>query len=489
LVATVSAIIAGVQGRALRCARMLYVASVAGALTFWGGAFQASPPRLELLAPGPLSDLRITLLCVGLAWALLGFVLFAAGRKPWTPERSAYWLAFVMLAGLYLNVVRERETFGDFFDYVTAAAQLTRGEPLHARYLYPPLLATLLAPLLKLGDNFVFLFCVAANLLAVLLAFSLLRRALIRYGFATLAATLLSFCAIAVNVSVLRTLFYVQTNLHVTNLMLLGLLCYPTQLWASALSLAVAAHIKTSPLALVLPFVLNRDYKWLGWFAFFLFGIVGLTSSLNGFHRYLEYVDNISNIYRANGLSLRENSLDSLVRSTYWAFGLSVEEARGPILVLRGCLTILSLGLCWGAIRKRTFSGGSAGPIERVLDAYPVLMLFLMSVSPLVWEHHPVIIVLSLLVMLKQLDTEGDALLWFGAWFLCFFVPTFDLYPFSFRITLGVFFAYWLLLRLVLRDTRYGRYFARANAAFARLSGTTANIHSERSSAPPVSSK
>jgi hypothetical protein len=116
------------------------------------------------------------------------------------------------------------------------------------------------------------------------------------------------------------------------------------------------------------------------------------------------------------------------------------------------------------------------------------LMLFLMSVSPLVWEHHPVIIVLSLLVMLKQLDNEADVLLWFGAWFLCFIVPTFDLYPFSFRITLGVFFAYWLLVRLVRRETRYGRYFAGVNAAFARLGGLS-SAHSERSSAPPVSSK
>jgi hypothetical protein len=355
--------------------------------------------------------------------------------------------------------------------------------------LYPPLLATLLAPLLSLGDNFVFLFCVAANLLAVLLAFALLRRCLMRYGFVTLAATLLSFCAIAVNVAVLRTLFYVQTNLHVTNLMLLGLLCYPTQLWASALAIALAAHIKTSPLALVLPFVLNRDYKWLGWFAVCLFGIAGLTSSLNGFHHYVEYFDNISNIYRANGLSLRENSIDSLVRSTYWAFGLNIDEARSLVLVLRALVTLLSLGLCWGAIRKRTFSGGSPVPIALVLDAYPVLMLFLMSVSPLVWEHHPVIIVLSLLAMLKQVDSEADALLWFGAWFLCFFVPTFDLYPFSFRITLGVFFAYWLLLRLVRRDTRYGRYFARANAALSRLGCATASAHSERSSAPPVSSR
>jgi hypothetical protein len=209
---------------------------------------------------------------------------------------------------------------------------------------------------------------------------------------------------------------------------------------------------------------------------------VAWTTHLNGWQRYLEYLDNVSNIYRANGISLRENSLDSLVRTTYWVFGADLERARMPILVLRSLLCALSLWLCIAAMRRRPFSGGPSGDTARVLDSYPVLMLFLMSVSPLVWEHHPVIIVLSLLVMLKQLDNQADVLLWLGAWFLCFLTPTFDIYPFSFRITLGVAFAYWLLVRITRRDPRPGQYFARLHAALARF-------HSDKSSAPPVSSK
>jgi Glycosyltransferase family 87 len=483
VLALLGAVVAGWRGRAFRCARFAYVASCAGALTYWGVFFvRRAQPRMDLLNPGPISDFRVTLLCVGAAWLLLGVLLFALGRKRWTPERVAFWLAFTLLAGLYINVVRERENFGDVGDFIVAAQQIARGEPLHARYLYPPLLATLLAPLVRFGDVTLGLTCLAANMLAVMLAFVLLRRCLMRYGFAELASTLLAFGALAANVAVLRTLFYVQTNLHMTNLMLLSLLCYPSRLWASALTLALAAHLKTSPLALVLPFVINRDWKWLLWFALFGLGIVAWTSHLNGWHRYLEYLDNISNIYRANGISLRENSLDSLVRTTYWVFGAELEHARKPLLVLRSLLCALSLWLCIAAMRRRTFSGGPPGDLARVLDSFPVLMLFLMSVSPLVWEHHPVIIVLSLLVLLKQLDNQADALLWLGAWFLCFLTPTFDIYPFSFRITLGVAFAYWLLARVTRREQRPGQYFTRVNAAFARL-------HSDRSSAPPVSSR
>ena len=487
LLALLAALWAAWRGQALRSARLAYVASCASALTFWGAFFvRPKAPRLELITAGPLSDFRVTVFCVGAAWLLLGVLLFALGRKRWTPERVGYWLAFSVLAGMYLNVVREREVFGDVSDFIYAAQQVVGGQPLHARYLYPPFLATLLAPLVRFGDTTIGLTCLGANMLAVMFMFVLLRRCLMRYGFVDLAATLLAFCAMAANVAVLRTLFYVQTNLHVTNLMLLSLLCYPSRLWASALSLALAAHIKTSPLALVLPFVINRDWKWLSWFALFGLGIVAWTSHLNGFHRYVEYLDNVTNIYRANGLSFRENSLDSLMRVSYFVFGLDLDRARKPILVLRVLLSVLSLWLCIAAMRRRAFSGGRAelagSNAARVHDSYPVLMLFLMSVSPLVWEHHPVIIVLSLLLMLKRLENQADALLWLGAWFLCFLTPTFDIYPYAFRITLGVAFAYWLLARITRRESRPGEWFTRANEAFAR-------IHSDKSSAPPVSSR
>jgi hypothetical protein len=179
------------------------------------------------------------------------------------------------------------------------------------------------------------------------------------------------------------------------------------------------------------------------------------------------------------------------VRGTLAAFRVDVDRATKPLYVLRGLLFVFALWLCHAAVKARTFSGahGVTDRIAlrraRVLDSYPVLMLLLMTVSPLIWEHHPVIVVLPLLVMLKALDREGDAVLWFLSWCLIFIVPTFDLYPFSYRIALGCALAYWLFLRLVRRrDAGEGRYFQRAQAALARLTS-----YSERSSAPPVSSR
>jgi hypothetical protein len=494
LIALGWALVAALRGRALRSARLVYLASLGSAAVFYGAFMRGRHPRMDLISEGPISDLRVTLLCVAAAWLLIGLFLFVLGRRAWTVERAAFWLAFALLAGSYLNVVRERPMFGDVFDYLAAAQQIMKGEPLHARYLYPPLLATLLAPLAKYGETPMYLLLLGLNLLSVMALFVLLRRTLMRYGFADLAATLLSFAALCANVAVLRTLFYMQTNLHMTNLMLLCLLFYPASPFASALALGLAVHIKTSPLVLALPFALNRDLRWLAWFALVLGGIVALTSYANGFAHYREYYDNVSNIYRANGINFRENSLDSLVRGTLAAFRADVDRATRLLYVLRGLLFAFALWLCHAAVKARTFSAarGSSGVLApreaRVLDSYPILMLLLMTVSPLIWEHHPVLVVLPLLVMLKVIDREGDAVLWLLAWCLLFVVPTFDLYPFSYRISLGCALAYWLLFRLVRRrDVREGRWFGRVHAVLARLGPP--DDHSDRSSAPPVSSR
>jgi hypothetical protein len=515
LIAAGWSIVAGVRGQALRCARLAYVAATGSAVVFWAALLRGRHPRLELVGWSPISDLRVTLLSVGFVWLILGVLVFALGRGRWTLARAAYWLSLTLLMCMYLNVLREREVFGDVYDYVSAAEQIARGEKLHARYLYPPLLATLLATIVQYGHHVVFILLQSLNVLSLWLLFVLLRRVLLRYGFAELSATLVSFAALCANAAVLRTLFYVQTNLHMTNLMLLSLLCYPAQPFVSALALALAVHIKTSPLVLALPFALNRDLRWLLYFGLGVFGVVAATSYANGFVHYHEYLDNVANIYRANGITFRENSIDSLVRSTLHVFKLDLALATRPVQVAKLLLFGFALWLCQRMITRRIFSGAheqvlakplaATGPLRalaralgpgpapiraaRVLDTYPVLLLLLTTLSPLIWEHHPVLIIMPFLVMLKKLDREGDALLWLAAWFLCFLVPTFDVYPYSFRILLGIALAFWLLGRLARRDFRDGRLFARANAALERLSPRSAPAHSDKSSAPPVSSR
>ncbi len=466
----------GRTGRALASARYAYASASAVLVVYWGTFVRGDAPRPDLVVNGPISDFDVTLLCVAAAWLVLGGLLAVLSHhegKAWSAEQGARLLASVLLAAQTINVVRERPFFGDVSDYVLAAEQLTRGEPLHARYLYPPLLATLLAPLVKLGPSAVFLFCLAGNLVAVVLTFELLRRALVRYGFAELLAVLVAFCALCANVALLRTLFYVQVNLHITNLMLLSLLAYPQWPLASALALALAAHLKTSPLVVALPFLLNRDYRWLSYFALGILGLVAFTSWANGFQHYREYLENVSNIYHANGIQYRDNSLDSLVRATFAAFGKDIESARPYVLALRGGLFVFALWLSERAARVGLFSAGSGAArtkqSARAYDSFPVLLLLLTTISPLLWEHHPVMMLLSFAVLLKQLDDQVDAVLLLLAYYLVFLIPTFDVYPFSYRITLGAGLAYVLLARTARRALPAGRLFTQLNEAFSQL--------------------
>jgi uncharacterized membrane protein len=51
------------------------------------------------------------------------------------------------------------------------------------------------------------------------------------------------------------------------DLILLSLLTYPKNTLLSALTLALAVHLKTSPAVIVLAFLLEFNWKWLFWFA------------------------------------------------------------------------------------------------------------------------------------------------------------------------------------------------------------------------------
>ena len=470
LAGAATAIIAAVRARALESAQRAYLAGSAAALGLL--LFHVSTPRavrLELLQAGPNSDLTVTLLCVGLAWLLLGVLLLVLRVRAWTPERIVTLVSFVLLALLYLNVLRERSEFGDLNDYVRAADEIAHGLPLHYRYVYPPLLATLLSPFVPLGARAVFVAALLANYLSLGLLFFLLRSVLVRYGFARITATLVTWVALAVNVAVLRTLFYGQINLHVTNLILLSLLAYPTHAVPSALALAIAVHLKSSPIVLALPFLLRRDTKWLGAFAAGLVGIVALTSSLNGFERYFEYLHNVQDIYRANGINYRDNSVDSLVRATLQLAGQDLAHAFWPVQIARAAILALSLSLCVRAVRGRTFLAVGSPSAQTVYNAYPVLLLLLLIFSPLVWEHHPVFIVLTMCLLASRIDGPGDGVIFLVAWFLCFVTPTFDFYPLSYRILVAVALAYWLAFRVTGRPPVPGRWFDALDRGLAHL--------------------
>jgi hypothetical protein len=281
------------------------------------------------------------------------------------------------------------------------------------------------------GARSIFDFCWLLNLLSLFAFYFLLERTLEKYGFSPDLAALTTSLFMLVNVPILRTLGYVQVNLHAANLVLLSLLCYPGSRLLSALALAAAVHLKVSPVLLALAFLANRDLRWGGWFLFWVAGIAGVTVGVNGFSPYRDFVWNIRHVYATSGIVFRENSIDSLVRAV--AALLKVQGGWMWYVIGAGKLALGWVGavVAWRSVRRRTFcADGGAGGV--VLNAAPALLVLMVMLSPLVWEHHPVLLSLSYLVLLRGVSSAG-AWLWYGfAYFLEFLMPTFDFFPWSY---------------------------------------------------------
>ncbi len=326
-----------------------------------------------------------------------------------------------------INVMRERTYYGDFDNYFSAALSLREGTPLPQRYLYPPLWASVLAPLTTLGEEWTLTFAWTLNLVSTVLCVVVLPRVLERYGFSRPLAVAVTVIVGVVNVPILRTLGYAQINMHVLAAILLMLDWYPRHRFASAMALAIAVNLKISPVVLALPFLWAGDVRWLAMFAASIVGIGALPVVAYGLGPYHDVLDNLRNIYQANGLAFRDASIDSFVRATGRAVGTNLDLLMWPakLTLAPACLTLAAIHA-----RARTLVG-TAVNAPAVYSAMPAMLILMVMVSPLVWEHHPVFLALSYIVIATVL-TPADWPLFGLAYFLEFLMPTFDFYPWSY---------------------------------------------------------
>jgi len=235
-------------------------------------------------------------------------------------------------------------------------------------------------------------------------------------------------------------------------LILLAFLCYPRYRFVSAVALAVAIHLKASPLVIALPFLYLRDKRWaLSWM---LSGglLFGLTYLYYGWAPFASYLANVSTLYQANGICFRENSIDALVRTV----AIAVRE-NGTALVPFVKVPVL-VGLLWGvwhSVRTRMWSTRNDG-VGLLHNSLPLLLFVMVFMSPLVWEHHFVFLSLPFLLIIRKLRTSLEWVA-YGFSYLCvYLMPTFDFYPWSFCRLLGAGIVFVLCVRLSSRgDSRW----------------------------------
>ncbi|MCJ7724663.1 MAG: DUF2029 domain-containing protein [Anaerolineales bacterium] len=384
-----------------------------------------------LIQTGPISDRTLSLYSVAISWLLAGFFLYLLHSKKLHSGNVFAMAGFFLVSFLYLNVLRERPDYGDIQYYIRAANALHLDKHLPATYIYPPFWASLLEPLLQMGNKAIFNLAWLANVGSLFVFYFLLILMLEQYGFSGKLAALVTTIFMLVNVPILRTLFYVQVNLHVINLVFLSLLLLRRSPFLSALALAMAVHLKVSPILLVIAFILDKNWRWLLWFVFCTLLIGSFTVINHGFSPYLDFFINIKNLFASHEISFRENSIDSLFLAATNFLNLEHALARYAIYFTKLVIGVLGLTIVFKNIKGRTFYQRE-GPGTSLYNGVIGLLILSTLFSPLIWEHHGVFLALPFLVLLKRLSSGGEYA-WFGfAYFFEFLLPTFDFFPWSY---------------------------------------------------------
>ena len=396
----------------------------------------------------PLINLPVTLASVALLWLSAGALLGLVQSGHVHRSNALSLGGFFLVCWVYLNILSERWRYGDYTYYFDAATKMYANQPLPGSYFYPPLWATLIQFLAPLGLETFFLVLWLLKFFALLLYYVLLQRTLQRYGFAPQFAAAVTILFMLANAPLLRTLVYVQVNLHALNLVLLSLLLYPKRTFLSALALALAVHLKSSPAVLVLAFLLEKDWRWLGWFILSMLAIAGITVATDGFSPFLQALRNVQDLAIEGNTIFHDTSFDSLLRFIGPVLGLSASSILILIYTAKALLAAATFAVMVRCVRLSAFLPQLDSAHGRLmLNALPPLFVLMTLASPVVWEHHGIFVALSFLLMLKRLELPSDWL-WFGfAYLLQFLLPTFDFFPWSYGRLVAPLLVLWLMWR------------------------------------------
>ncbi len=411
----------------------------------------------------PLSNLVVTMAATTLTWLLLGMLLYLLVNERIKAGNVITFAGFFLVMFVYLNILRERFRYGDYAYYIEAATALLNNQTLPDTYLYLPLWAAILQYIVPLGDQGVLAILWTVNVLALGAFYFLLISVLKHYDFSNPLAVIVAVLFLLINTPLLKTLGFVQVNLLVMDLIFLSMITYPKNTLLSALTLALAIHLKTSPAVLVLAFLLEFNWRWLVWFAISFLVIAAIPVITNGITPYFDYLNNIRILTQIPDTNFHDTSFDSFLRFVNPFFGIQIAQTRIMALGAKILLLISTLFVMVKNIRTQPFSTQN-----RMSNAIPSLFIIMTLASPIVWDHHGLFVTLAFLLMLKRIDTP-NSWMWFGfAYFLEFVLPSFDFFPWSYGRLIAPIIILFLMWTTVRKNVP-SQFFMKANRWFASL--------------------
>jgi len=225
--------------------------------------------------------------------------------------------------------------------------------------------------------------------------------------------------------------------------------------------------LKTSPAALVLAFLLERNWRWVAWFAVSFIVLALIPLALEGPASYFDFLTNIRLLSQSLNTNFHDTSFDSFFRFLDPFFGIRIEMTRIIVMAVKAIFGITTIYVMAQNVRQHTFVSRVVEH-NALLNALPSLFILMTLASPVVWDHHGIFVTLSFLVMLKCIDAPA-LWMWFGyAYIQEFILPSFDFFPWSF----GRLFAPLIvlcLMWLVTRKEGEPKFLPAANRWFERL--------------------
>ncbi len=402
---------------------------------------------LEKFIAGTLKKATLPFFYLIFLWIIIGHGIFLVKYQKIDRNNWLFWSGFFFCALIYTLFLSERTSYGDFGDYYRGAQNIVYEQPFHPRYIYLPFWATILQPLAHLGFGTVQAFCLGLNLASFLVFYTLTCKILTKFNFSKELAVVFTTVFLCINTPVIRTFGYIQVNFHMTNLILLSLLTYQRSKVLSAFFLALGFHLKISPAIFALPFLLNKDWRWLSYFFFAIFTIVIFTSLANDFSY---YGSSIANLQKASNYIMgpsRQNSIDCFIKSTFVYTKAPAHIAKYLIIACKVTLIFFTAVILRKNITNRTFL---AKPSQQsiIYNSFPALSLLMTAISPIIWPHHLVFLIPAFLIIFKKNALPYHMLMYIFAWILMFVIPTFNFYPLAFHRLLGLLICFWLLWQI-----------------------------------------
>jgi hypothetical protein len=397
---------------------------------------------------------------VGL-WGLTGMFLYSMYFGAIKRSTLVCSCAFFAFAIIYIEILRERLGFVDVNDYVLAAKNILDKKPFHARYIYPPMLASFLAMLWSAGKGNVLptFVCFMANMFSMWAFFAFCVVLLRKLGCSLDLAALVTFAVLTINVPVLTNLGDIQVNLLVMDLVLASVLTFERRPVLSGFLLAIGVHLKVIPIIFAPLFLLRPNVKWIVSFVATGLLVVVLTSLKDGMNYYHGFLENL-NEWNGTYSVKRSSSIHSLVKMTKSAFATGNHKRARRFLKfidmgLRVGLAAWILALSWISARKKTFFRSGSNTENLILNAcMPLFFLPIASIQGLVLPYHLTFIIPSFLALVVMVHSKRSAILFGIAYYLVFIVPTFDIYPWTAIRAVGWLLSLVMMTLAIRRDWR-----------------------------------